>query len=128
MRSFAILSRNGNFKMTHDRGALFIRLPTPDEAELIRRDVGAAMSASPRRKVSDEVLARKREAALMARQKIAQKTGLGRRDRYPRSPKRLKPGTSTEFPLSPARDANQIRLTSGLSPPPIARRPRARDT
>ena len=49
------------------------RLPTADEAEIIRHYVGVAKKAV----FSDEVLAQKREAALMARRLIGPGPALG---------------------------------------------------
>ncbi len=56
--AFAELTNDGD-----SEGALFLdRLPTPSEAEVIRHYLGVAKKAE----YSDEVLARKREAMLMA--------------------------------------------------------------
>ena len=58
--------------MATKRACCFLyRLPTPDEAQVqFRHYVGVAKKAE----FSDEVLARKRETALMARLKIGQKS------------------------------------------------------
>jgi hypothetical protein len=64
--AFADLTNDGD-----DEGVLFLdRLPTPEEAEVIRHYLGLAKKAE----FSDEVLAQLRERALTARQKIGQKT------------------------------------------------------
>jgi hypothetical protein len=64
-KPFADLTNDGD-----NEGALFIdRLPSSNEAKIIRRYVGIAK----RLEYSDEVLARKREIALMARRQIGQK-------------------------------------------------------
>jgi hypothetical protein len=64
-KPFAALTNDGD-----DEGALFLdRLPTEQEAEIIRHYVGVAKKAE----YSEEVLAQKRAAILKARQQMGQK-------------------------------------------------------